>query len=120
MLLGLDVFNMEREEWSCGLRQPTIFESIAGAPTDKPARGDIHMSRMEETPSFGLHQRDKMERGKILIVFHALGFIERPMICLLCQLVDAVLQGGIRPQIDDLSSRFGGKALRKGFDQPVK
>jgi hypothetical protein len=108
MLLGLDVFNVEREEWSCGLRQLAIFAPIAGAPTDKPARSSIHLSRMQETASLGLHQRDKMEGRKILIVFHSLGFIERAMICLLRQLVDAVLQGGIRPKIDNLSSCFRG------------
>jgi hypothetical protein len=86
----------------------------------EPPRGSIHISRMMETASLGLHQRDKMERGKILIVFHSLGFIERPMICLLRQLVDAVLQSGIGPKIDNLSSRFGVKALRERFDQPFK
>jgi hypothetical protein len=61
-----------------------------------------------------------MERGKVLVVFHSLGFMQRPVIRLLRQLVDTPLQAGIRPKIDNLPSGFRCEAFREGFDQPVK
>jgi len=61
-----------------------------------------------------------MERGKVLVVFHSLGFMERPVIRLLRQLVDTLLQASIRPKIDNLPSGFHGEAFRERFDQPVK
>jgi hypothetical protein len=61
-----------------------------------------------------------MERGKVLVVFHSLSFIEPPVICLLRQLVDTVLQAGIRPKIDNLPSGFRGETFGERFDQPVK
>jgi hypothetical protein len=61
-----------------------------------------------------------MESGKVLIVFHSLGFMERPVIRLLRQFVDTLLQAGIRPEIDNLPSGFRGEAFRERFDQPVK
>ena len=55
MLLGLNMFNVEREKWSCRLGQAAIFASIPGPRTDELPSGSIHISGTDETASLGLH-----------------------------------------------------------------
>jgi hypothetical protein len=42
MLLGLNMFNVEREKWSCRLGQTAIFASIPGPRTHELPSGSIH------------------------------------------------------------------------------